>query len=59
MRKNGKYKVIYKGEQRTAKYVTNQDHDSSWCCWWIEGEELKAWGWSDNELDEILEFIEE
>jgi hypothetical protein len=41
MRKDGFYKVVYKGELRTAKYITNQDHDSSWSCWWIEGKHLK------------------
>ena len=55
MRKEGFYKVIYKGEIRTAKYVINSDHDSSWCCWWIQGETPKSWGWSDNEFDKILE----
>lgn len=54
-RKDGFYKVKYKGEWRVAKYVTNLDFDSSWSCWWIEGEEPKAWGWSDGELEEIDE----
>lgn len=55
-RKDGYYKVKYEGKERIAKWVTNQDLDSSWCCWWIEGEQPKAWGWHDAELDEIDEF---
>ena len=54
-RKDGFYKVIYKGEYKIAKYITNQDHDSSWCCWWIEGEKPKSWGWSDEDFDNIFE----
>lgn len=42
MRKEGFYKVIYKGEIRTARFTINSDHDSSWTCWWIEGKTPKA-----------------
>lgn len=54
-RKQGFYKVKFKGEWRTAKWVINPDMDSSWCCWWIEGETPKAWGWSDEDFEDILE----
>ena len=56
-RKEGKYKVKFNGEERIAEYVINQDHDSSWCCWWVEGEPSKAWGWSDEDFDSILEYV--
>ena len=54
-RKDGFYKVKFNKEWRIAKYVTNRDIDSSWCCWWIEGEEPKAWGWSDDDFEEVIE----
>lgn len=54
-RKDGFYKVKYKGEWVMAKWVTNQDIDSSWSCWWIEGEKPKAWGWDDKDFDSIIE----
>lgn len=56
-RKEGFYKVKYKGNWCKAEWVINKDHDSSWSCWWIEGEEPKAWGWHDGELDKIDETI--
>jgi len=54
-RKDGFYKVKYKGEWTWAKWVTNQDMDSSWSCWWIEVVEPKAWGWTDSDFEDILE----
>jgi hypothetical protein len=54
-RKDGLYNVKINGKWVLAKWTTNQDIDSSWCCWWIEGVEPKAWGWSDEDFEEINE----
>lgn len=56
-RKDGLYKVKFNGEWRIAKWTTNQDIDSSWSCWWIQNEEPKAWGWSDEDFEEINEYL--
>ena len=54
-RRDGLYNVKIHGKWVLAKWVTNQDIDSSWNCWWIEGVEPKAWGWSDEDFEEINE----
>ena len=54
-RRDGLYNVKIHGKWVLAKWVTNQDIDSSWNCWWIEGVEPKAWGWSDEDFEEITE----
>lgn len=54
-RKDAFYKVKFNGEWRVARWTTNPDIDSSWCCWWIQGEPIKAWGWSDEDFEEIVE----
>jgi hypothetical protein len=54
-RRDGLYNVKINGKWVLAKWVTNQDIDSSWNCWWIEGVEPKAWGWSDEDFEEINE----
>jgi hypothetical protein len=54
-RKDGYYDIKFNNEWRIAHWQTNQDWESSWSCWWIDGEEPKPYGWSDEELD----FIDE
>jgi len=56
-RKDGVYAVKLKGEWVFAKWVTNQDMDSSWSCWVIEGKSPPegSWGFTDKDLDEIDE----
>ena len=57
-RKGGFYKVKYNGEWITAEWVTNQDIDSSWSCWIIDGVSPPKgrWGFVDSDFEEILEF---
>lgn len=56
-RKEGFYKVKYNGEWVTAKWVINQDIDSSWCCWIIKGitPPKGSWGFIDSNFEEINE----
>ena len=58
-RKDGVYKVKLKGEWVFAKWVTNQDIDSSWSCWIIDGIEppKESWGFVDSDFQEINETI--
>lgn len=56
-RKDGMYLVKYKGNWVEAKWVTNQDIDSSWCCWIIDGIQppKDSWGFTDSDFEEINE----
>jgi hypothetical protein len=56
-RKDGDYKVKLNGEWVVAKWVTNQDIDSSWSCWRIEGINPPegSWGFTDEDFEEIDE----
>jgi hypothetical protein len=55
-RKEGLYTVQFNGGWRTARWVRNLDIDSSWCCWLIENETPKSWGWCDEDFDAIIEI---
>lgn len=57
MRKDGLYKVKYNGGWVIAKWVTNQDIDSSWSCWIIDGVNPPegSWGFIDRDFEEIEE----
>ena len=56
-RNDGFYKVKYKGEWVSAKWVTYQDIDSSWSCWIINGvtPPKGSWGFGDSDFEDILE----
>jgi hypothetical protein len=56
-RKEGFYKVKYKGQWILAKWVTNQDIDSSWSCWQIYRVKPPkgSWGFVDSDFEEINE----
>lgn len=60
-RKEGYYKVKFNGEWRIARWTANSwnldDKINSFYgyCWWIVGEVPKAWGWCDDDFQDILE----
>lgn len=56
-RKDGLYNVKKDGKWVLAKWVTNQDIDSSWCCWIIKGVPPPegSWGFVDSDFEEINE----
>ncbi len=54
-RKDGIYKVKLNGKWHSAKWVTNQDMDSYWCCWIIDdvSPPKDSWGFTDSDFQEI------
>ena len=56
-RKDGNYKVKFNGEWVVGKWNINQDIDSSWSSWVIDGVQPPkgSWGFTDEDFEEINE----